>query len=69
MQAQLRRFVMYDVEWLFVALTPATLLLIKEQLEAFKRELADGELVERTRLENTIIALEAIYHEKTNETC
>jgi hypothetical protein len=57
----------YDIEGLFVTLTPATLLLIKEQLEAFKRDLDDNELVEQARVENTIIALDAVHNEKTGE--
>jgi hypothetical protein len=52
---------------LFVVLTPATLLLIREQLEAFKRDLADEEFVERTQFDNTIIALDAVHNEKTGK--
>jgi hypothetical protein len=58
---------MYDIEALFVVLTPATLLLIREQLEAFKRDLTDEEFVERTRVDNTIIALDAVHNEKTGD--
>jgi hypothetical protein len=58
---------MYDIEGLFVLLTPATLLLIKEQLGAFKRDLDDSELVEQTRVDNTIMALDAVHNDKTGE--
>jgi hypothetical protein len=47
----------------------ATLLLIKEQLESFQHELAGDELVERLRLDNTLMVLDEVYRVKTGEGC
>jgi hypothetical protein len=57
---------MYDIEALFVALTPATLLLIKEQLVAYGSGLNAND-VEHTRVGNTVIALDGIYADKMGE--
>jgi hypothetical protein len=54
---------MFDIEALFVAITPATLLLIKEQLVAYEAKL-DVNGVEHTRVENTVVALDTIWREK-----
>jgi hypothetical protein len=57
---------MHDVEALFVALTPATLLLIKGQLVAYKSELNVNDM-ELTRAGNTVIALDGICADKINQ--